>query len=112
MGIYIFSIFADSPQLERQCIPMQEEVEFILDHCKEKMASAIEHLEKELVHIRAGKANPAMLDGVLVEYYGSQMPLNQVSNISTPDARTIAIQPWEKKLIRKLKRQLLMQIWG
>jgi ribosome recycling factor len=86
---------------------MQEEVEFILDHCKEKMAAAVEHLEKELVHIRAGKANPAMLDGVHVEYYGSQTPLNQVANVSTPDARTIAVQPWEKNLIPQIEKAIL-----
>lgn len=86
---------------------MQEEVEFVLDHCKEKMGSAIEHLEKELIHIRAGKANPSMLDGVLVEYYGSMTPLQQVSNVSTPDARTIAIQPWEKNLIPEIEKAIL-----
>ncbi|HOI49104.1 MAG TPA: ribosome recycling factor, partial [Prolixibacteraceae bacterium] len=61
------------------------------------MNQAIDHLEKEFIHIRAGKANPAMLDGVVVEYYGSMTALSQVASISTPDARTIAIQPWEKK---------------
>lgn len=86
---------------------MQEEVDFVLDVCKEKMEAAIDHLEKELVHIRAGKANPAMLDGVLVEYYGSQTPLNQVSNVSTPDARTIAIQPWEKALIPEIEKSIM-----
>lgn len=86
---------------------MQEEVDFVLDVCREKMGAAVEHLEKELVHIRAGKANPAMLDGVLVEYYGSQTPLNQVSNVSTPDARTIAIQPWEKALIPEIERAIM-----
>jgi len=86
---------------------MQEEVDFVLDVCREKMEAAVEHLEKELVHIRAGKANPAMLDGVLVEYYGSQTPLNQVSNVSTPDARTIAIQPWEKALIPEIEKAIM-----
>ncbi|SET25910.1 ribosome recycling factor [Draconibacterium orientale] len=70
------------------------------------MAAAVEHLEKELVHIRAGKANPAMLDGVHVEYYGSQTPLNQVANVSTPDARTIAVQPWEKNLIPQIEKAI------
>lgn len=84
-----------------------EEVEFILDLCKEKMESAIEHLDKELVHIRAGKASVRMLDGVMVEYYGSLTPLNQVSNISTPDARTIAIQPWEKAMIGPIEKAIL-----
>uniref|UniRef100_UPI0032162827 ribosome recycling factor n=1 Tax=uncultured Draconibacterium sp. TaxID=1573823 RepID=UPI0032162827 len=86
---------------------MQEEVEFVLDICKEKMGAAVEHLEKELVHIRAGKASPTMLDGVLVEYYGSMTPLAQVSNVSTPDARTIAVQPWEKNLISVIEKAIL-----
>lgn len=86
---------------------MHEEVEFVLEHCKERMEAAIEHLDKELLHIRAGKASPAMLDGVLVEYYGSMTPLNQVSNVSTPDARTIAIQPWEKGLIPVIEKAIL-----
>lgn len=86
---------------------MQEEVEFVLDICKEKMGAAVEHLEKELVHIRAGKANPSMLDGVLVEYYGSMTPLAQVSNVSTPDARTLAVQPWEKNLIPAIEKAIM-----
>lgn len=86
---------------------MQEEVDFVLDICKEKMEAAVSHLEKELVHIRAGKASPTMLDGVLVEYYGSQTPLNQVSNVSTPDARTIAVQPWEKHLIPEIEKAII-----
>jgi ribosome recycling factor len=86
---------------------MQEEVDFILEHTEEKMKAAVAHLEKELLHIRAGKASPAMLDGVLVEYYGSMSPLGQVANISTPDARTVAIQPWEKKLIPVIEKAIL-----
>jgi ribosome recycling factor len=86
---------------------MQEEVDFVIEHCNEKMQAAIRHLEKELVHIRAGKASPAMLEGLHVEYYGSLTPLNQVSNISTPDARTIAIQPWEKNLIPVIEKAIL-----
>lgn len=86
---------------------MQEEVQFVIDVCEEKMRAAVEHLEKELVHIRAGKASPAMLDGVHVEYYGSLTPLNQVSNVSTPDARTIAIQPWEKSLIPEIEKAIM-----
>ncbi len=85
----------------------EEELEFVLEHTKEKMSAAIAHLEKELLHIRAGKASPAMLDGVLVEYYGSMAPLNQVSNVSTPDARTIAVQPWEKGLIPVIEKAIL-----
>ncbi len=86
---------------------MHEEVEFVLEHCNEKMRGAVEHLEKELIHIRAGKASPTMLDSVSVDYYGSTVPLNQVSNISTPDARTIAIQPWEKGMIPVIEKAIL-----
>lgn len=86
---------------------MHEEVDFVLEHTGERMNAAIAHLEKELIHIRAGKASPAMLDGVLVDYYGSMTPLNQVSNISTPDARTVAIQPWEKKMIPVIEKAIL-----
>jgi ribosome recycling factor len=86
---------------------MLEEVDFVLEHCEEKMSGAIEHLGKELKHIRAGKASPAMLDGLLVEYYGSLTPLTQVSNVSTPDARTIAIQPWEKGLIPVIEKAIM-----
>lgn len=86
---------------------MEEEVELILDLCTERMVSAIEHLEKELVHIRAGKASPRMLDSVMVDYYGNMTPLQQVSNINTPDARTIAIQPWEKSMISPIERAII-----
>jgi ribosome recycling factor len=86
---------------------MQEEVDFILEHTEEKMKAAIAHLEKELLHVRAGKASPAMLDGVMVEYYGSLTPLNQVANVSTPDARTVAIQPWEKGLIPVIEKAIM-----
>ncbi len=86
---------------------MQEEVDFVLEHSKERMKAAINHLEKELIHVRAGKASPVMLDGVMVDYYGSMTPLNQVANINTPDARTIAIQPWEKKMIPVIEKAIL-----
>ncbi len=86
---------------------MQEEVDFVLDVCKEKMEAAILHLEKELIHVRAGKASPTMVDSVQVEYYGSHVPLSQVSNVSTPDARTIAIQPWEKQMIPIIEKAIM-----
>ena len=86
---------------------MQEEIELILDDVKERMSKAIEHLDNELGKIRAGKANPKMLEGVLVEYYGSMSPLSQVANVSTPDPRTIAIQPWEKQLIGPIEKAIL-----
>ncbi len=86
---------------------MEEEVQLILGVCEEKMEAAIKHLETELVHIRAGKASPRMLDGVMVDYYGSMTPLNQVSNLSTPDARTIAVQPWEKTMIAPIEKAIM-----
>jgi len=86
---------------------MQEEVDFVLEHAEEKMNAAIAHLEKELLHIRAGKASPAMLDGVMVEYYGSLTPLSKIANVSTPDARTVAIQPWEKSVIPAIEKAIL-----
>lgn len=86
---------------------MQEEMEFILEDCKSKMDSTISHLEKELLHIRAGKANPSMLDGVAVDYYGSATPLNQIANVSTPDPRSIVIQPWEKNMIPVIEKAIM-----
>lgn len=86
---------------------MNEEVEFILDAAKESMDAAMKHLEKEFVKIRAGKASPAMLSSVLVEYYGSQTPLSQVANINTPDGRTISVQPWEKSLLQEIEKAIM-----
>lgn len=71
------------------------------------MKKAIAHLEDELLKIRAGKASPAMLDGVMVDYYGSLTPLNQVSNVNTPDPRTISVQPWEKKMLETIERAIM-----
>ncbi|SEL21234.1 ribosome recycling factor [Aquimarina amphilecti] len=85
---------------------MNEEVDFILDSTKESMQGAIAHLEKQLIVIRAGKASPAMLSGVMVEYYGNPTPLNQVGNVNTPDARTITIQPFEKSLIQEIEKAI------
>ncbi|MBC2838730.1 ribosome recycling factor [Robiginitalea sp. SC105] len=86
---------------------MNEDIKFILDSTRESMEKAIAHLEKELVKIRAGKANPSMLSSVMVDYYGSQTPLNQVSNVNTPDARTISVQPWEKAMIPNIETAIL-----
>jgi ribosome recycling factor len=71
------------------------------------MDDAISHLEKAFVKIRAGKASPAMLSSVMVEYYGSQTPLSQVSNINTPDARTLSVQPWEKSLLHEIESAIM-----
>lgn len=86
---------------------MTEEVQMYLDDTKEKMEGAVDHLEKELVKIRAGKANPSMLNGVMVDYYGSMVPLTQVANLSVPDPRTIAIQPWEKAMIKPIEKAIM-----
>ncbi|MCG1035394.1 ribosome recycling factor [Polaribacter sargassicola] len=91
---------------------MNEEVEFILDSAKEAMSNAIAHLEKELRSIRAGKATPAMLANVMVDYYGSQTPLSQVANVSTPDARTISIQPWEKNMLQEIEKAIQLANLG
>ena len=85
---------------------MNEEIEFILDTAKEAMDKAISHLEKELKTIRAGKATPAMLSTVMVDYYGSQTPLAQVANVNTPDARTLSIQPWEKNMLQEIEKAI------
>ena len=71
------------------------------------MQKAISHLETELIKIRAGKANPQMLDGISVDYYGSPMPINQVANISVMDARTLSIQPWEKNMLQPIERAII-----
>jgi len=91
---------------------MEDEIEFIIDTAKENMDKAIEHLKKQLQNIRAGKANPAMLGSVMVEYYGAQTPLQQVANVNTPDARTISIQPFEKSLIKDIEKGIMMANLG
>ncbi|TXE12704.1 ribosome recycling factor [Seonamhaeicola algicola] len=91
---------------------MNEDIQFILDSTKESMDSAIKHLEKQLVNIRAGKASPAMLGSVMVDYYGSQTPLNQVANVNTPDGRTITVQPWEKAMLQEIERGIMLANLG
>nr|WP_321414588.1 ribosome recycling factor [uncultured Allomuricauda sp.] len=86
---------------------MDEDVKFILDSTKESMDASIEHLQKALTKIRAGKASPMMLSTVMVDYYGSQTPLSQVSNINTPDARTLSVQPWEKNLLGTIETAIM-----
>jgi ribosome recycling factor len=85
---------------------MTEEIQFIIDSMKEQMDKAITRLENELVKIRAGRANPSMLEGIMVDYYGTSTPLSQVSNINTPDARTLAIQPWEKSMLEPIQKAI------
>ena len=91
---------------------MTEEINFIIDSCKESMQGSIVHLEKEFSNIRAGKASPAMLGSVFVEYYGAQTPLSQVSNVSVPDARTITISPYEKKMLQPIEKAIMIANLG
>ncbi len=89
-----------------------EEIEFILDSTKESMVGSIAHLEKEFLNIRAGKASPQMLGSVFVDYYGSQTPLSQVSNVNVPDARTITIQPYEKSMLHPIEKAIMIANLG
>lgn len=89
-----------------------EDIKFILDTTKEEMTSAILHLEKQFVNIRAGKASPSMLGSVMVDYYGSQTPLQQVSNVNTPDGRTITVQPWEKNMLQEIEKAIMVANLG
>lgn len=86
---------------------MTEEIQMALDEAKEGMESAIEHLENNLSKIRAGKASPSMLSTVRVDYYGSPTPLSQIANVSTLDARTLSIQPWEKSVLEDIERAIV-----
>lgn len=86
---------------------MAEDVASIIAGSEDLMKKAINHLEAELVKIRAGKANPQMLDGLVVDYYGSPLPINQVANISVMDARTLSIQPWEKNMLQPIERSII-----
>ncbi len=86
---------------------MSEELSLTIDLAEDSMKKAIVHLEGELAKIRAGKANPQMLDGIMVDYYGSPTPINQVGNISVLDARTLTIQPWEKNMLQPIERAII-----
>jgi ribosome recycling factor len=89
-----------------------EEIDFILDSTEESMMETIAHLEKEFLNIRAGKASPQMLGSVFVDYYGSQTPLTQVSNVSVPDARTITITPYEKNMLQPIEKAIMIANLG
>jgi ribosome recycling factor len=84
-----------------------EELELVIDDAESSMKKAITHLEAELTKIRAGKANPTMVDGIFVEYYGNPTPITQVANVTILDARTISIQPWEKNMLQAIERAIL-----
>ncbi|RZP04038.1 MAG: ribosome recycling factor [Flavobacteriales bacterium] len=91
---------------------MMENNQEIIDSAELNMISAISHLETELAKIRAGKANPIMLKGISVEYYGNMTPLNQVASVSTPNAQTISIQPWEKDLLDEIEKSIISSNLG
>ena len=86
---------------------MTEDPSVIIEVAKESMEIAIDHMEVELIKIRAGKANPVMLDGIMVDYYGNPTPINQVANISAMDARTLSVQPWEKNMLQPIERAII-----
>jgi ribosome recycling factor len=86
---------------------MSDDLELILEDARDSMKKAINHLESELIKIRAGKASPQMLDGLTVDYYGSLTALNQVGNVSVMDARTLTIQPWEKNMLQPIERAII-----
>lgn len=85
---------------------MPEGLDNIMSNAETSMKKAIEHLESELTKIRAGKANPTMLEGIMVEYYGNLTPINQVANITVLDARTLSVQPWEKNMLQQVERAI------
>lgn len=85
---------------------MNEEIEMLRDDMKESMDKALTHLQNELSKLRTGKASPAMLGGIIVEYYGSPTPLNQVANVAAADAKTLSIQPWEKSMLSAIERAI------
>lgn len=84
-----------------------EDIDFYLSHAQETMDKTVSHTQHELSRIRAGKANPSMLEGLEVEYYGNMTPLNQVASITTPDARSIVIKPWEKSMVQEIERSII-----
>jgi ribosome recycling factor len=84
-----------------------EEIQLYLEEAKELMQKAVNHTSAELVKIRAGKAMPNLLDGIMVNYYGSPTPLQQVSSVNTPDARTLTIKPWERNLIGEIEKAII-----
>ncbi len=85
---------------------MSEEVNNLMSKARAYMQKALDHLENELTKVRAGRANPSMLEGITVDYYGSPMPINQVANVSNVDARTLAIQPWEKNMLGPIEKAI------
>lgn len=86
---------------------VNQQLEIVMEDTESSMKKSIQHLEAELVKIRAGRANPNMLDGIIVDYYGAPTPIGQVGNISVSDARTLTIQPWEKNMLQPIERAII-----
>lgn len=86
---------------------MSDELNIITDQSEEAMDKAISHLESELIKVRAGKANPNLVEGLVVDYYGTPTPISQVGNITVADARTLAIQPWERNMLQPIERAII-----
>jgi len=86
---------------------INQQLEMVIEDAESSMKRSIQHLEAELVKIRAGRANPNMLDGIIVDYYGAPTPIGQVGNISVADARTLTIQPWEKNMLQPIERAII-----
>src|SRR5690554_4334324 len=89
-----------------------EELDFIMDSAKESMENSLIHLDRSFLNIRAGKASPAMLGSVKVDYYGSQTPLSQVANINVPDSRTLTVNPWEKNMLQPIEKAIMIANLG
>lgn len=85
---------------------MQEEIDFLMEEARESMTNSVNNMQKELIKIRTGKASPAIFSSLLVNYYGSMTPLTQVANVSTADARTLTIQPWEKSMLGPIEQAI------
>ena len=86
---------------------MEDDIQFYIDHTKEQMEKTVNHTAQELSKIRAGKAMPSLLEGLSVEYYGNPTPINQVASVSTPDARSIIVKPWEKGMIQEIEKAII-----
>lgn len=84
-----------------------EELEFYLEEAKDHMEKSIQHVSHALAKIRAGRATPSMLDGLMVDYYGNPTPITQIASVNTPDARTLAIKPWEKNMLSEIEKAII-----
>ncbi|MFT5056590.1 MAG: ribosome recycling factor [Pseudoalteromonas distincta] len=91
---------------------MNEDIKMVLDELREGVLKSLRHVESEVSKLRAGKATPSMLDSVMVDYYGSKVPLSQVANVNTPDAKTLMVKPWEKGMIDEISKGIMFANLG